>query len=739
MAAGNSRSSSENLSLRNEWAGFDLVKVGGKVPMVYKRNDLVIVSGCITTTSPMKNQAGWDLTVASVAPPDAPRQSAAFLAPTSMSRYEGIYQCGTSVTIWDGGKITINFHKSTNPMVLHFSGLCWAHNQQDEPVLIPVPKYDTRDWLIQHSRPRPESQMTADDAHRSLEADDHYPPALAKCGGIVLLQGMLKESTYGPVSQLVGTLPEGLRPRREVRWLASLLKKDERVLDHSVAVTIRPDGTITVQGGKVHMADQKGNMRVLQQKKKGCLCLDGIRFSLMNGEPIALATHLCTSSSYGSGAASGMGAGSSGGGMPREGRDRSKISYLMTDGSLQQSTAVCMRQGDVVLLEGHLAWVLVRPPNAKQPLATLPRGHWPSRRETFFTRGGSDLEERRRVDVDIYGRIFCPEGVVDGRVELTGILFVAQPPSETELKPRDPDWDDLKLQYHRNEVSVVSTSFDGHELLEQFVRRSNYHEWQFIEYDFNRHAGRKMLLPLGQAVLRGHEKWDPMNLGTKDHQIWKEYKNAVLEKFGVTSFQTLLHVSDTMFDRIAHEVPLRGEDARYLSDKRARARRAWAKQRQFGFTFSRLQELANQIVDQMFEHWDFRAQLQGALHNDFRAPATIEHLLPARKSGQDFFIRKHIKEADMNKFEEVRQFFYLYETTGSNMTHCSLMGSSDVFTTTGKWYFPDAPHVQKQLFENIAWLFPKGIYLYMSERQTFRFPFIEDLDVQCHPDWQGRQ
>lgn len=71
------------------------------------------------------------------------------------------------------------------------------------------------------------------------------------------------------------------------------------------------------------------------------------------------------------------------------------------------------------------------------------------------------------------------------------------------------------------------------------------------------------------------------------------------------------------------------------------------------------------------------------------------------------------------------------------MTHCSLMGSQDFFTTTGKWHFPDSPHVQQQLFENIAWLFPKEIYLYISERQTPRFPFIEDLDIQCAVDWEG--
>lgn len=70
------------------------------------------------------------------------------------------------------------------------------------------------------------------------------------------------------------------------------------------------------------------------------------------------------------------------------------------------------------------------------------------------------------------------------------------------------------------------------------------------------------------------------------------------------------------------------------------------------------------------------------------------------------------------------------------MTHCSLMGAADMFSSTGKWHFPDNPAVQKQLFENIAWLFPKKIYMIMSERQTVCFPFIEDLDVQATVDWR---
>jgi len=142
-------------------------------------------------------------------------------------------------------------------------------------------------------------------------------------------------------------------------------------------------------------------------------------------------------------------------------------------------------------------------------------------------------------------------------------------------------------------------------------------------------------------------------------------------------------------------------------------------------------------VDQMFEHWDFRAQLQGALRNDCSVPPSIEHLFPKRQNSfNERLIQRNVPKADMAKFEEIRQFFYLYETTGCNMTHCSLMGSQDVFTTTGKWHFPDAPEVQKALFENIAWLFPKNMYLYISERQTQRFPFIEDLDIQANTDYQ---
>lgn len=270
----------EELVLRGEWSGFDLVKVGSQPPMTYRRGELLIISGCITTVSPMKNQAGWDLTIGHVDPRNQPdNREVPFLAPMAMSRYEGIYQCGTSMTL-KGKNLTINFGKSTNPMVLHLSGFCCVVSKE-EPIPITVAQYQMRDWMAQSRRD--------DSEERVLEPDELHPPALHRHGDLVFLQGELKESVFGPISQYVGTLPEGCRPKRELRCLANLLEVREsleRVVEHSVAVSVRPDGTISVQGGKVQIVDQKGNMRLLQTKKKGRLCLDGIRFSLVEGQPI---------------------------------------------------------------------------------------------------------------------------------------------------------------------------------------------------------------------------------------------------------------------------------------------------------------------------------------------------------------------------------------------------------------------------------------------------------------------
>ena len=153
-------------------------------------------------------------------------------------------------------------------------------------------------------------------------------------------------ANYGPVAQRVATLPEGLRPLREVRLLANLLRPDkdleERVLGHSVAMTLRPDGTISVQGGKVHAPDNKGNMRVLGQNKSGRLSLDAVRFLLEDGPPVELGVAIRDAASK----------------APAAGA-KAKLDYLTTGRPATTESvhsAVCLKQDDLVFLEGHLSW-----------------------------------------------------------------------------------------------------------------------------------------------------------------------------------------------------------------------------------------------------------------------------------------------------------------------------------------------------------------------------------------------
>lgn len=60
---------------------------------------------------------------------------------------------------------------------------------------------------------------------------------------------------------------------------------------------------------------------------------------------------------------------------------------------------------------------------------------------------------------------------------------------------------------------------------------------------------------------------------------------------------------------------------------------------------------------------------------------------PAGVSGSLWAL--HRENGDIEKYEQIRQFFYYHETNGNSMTHCSLRGSTDTFTDTGKWFFPD--------------------------------------------------
>eukprot|EP00930_Biecheleria_cincta_P042859 TRINITY_DN29496_c0_g1_i1.p1 TRINITY_DN29496_c0_g1~~TRINITY_DN29496_c0_g1_i1.p1 ORF type:complete len:1155 (-),score=186.59 TRINITY_DN29496_c0_g1_i1:430-3831(-) len=718
------------LHLRNEWTGFDLVKVGLEAPCVHRSGNLVVVAGCITTVSPMRQKANFDTQIGGVEHSCAPSRLVTFIAPTAMSRYEGVRQIGTSLIVRDDCKMLINFNKNTNPMVLHIAGL--AYNiSRDEPVPIDIAQYQHPARVPTDTGKDGKGKGKGKDAdfaaHAALHADESDPPSLQVEGNIVSLQGSLVEATFGFDPKHLGRLPESHRPVREVRCLAYLVKDPSTdvgfgcaVAEQTAAVTLKPDGSISVQGGKLQMVDQKGNMRILQQKKKGRLVFDGIRFSLVEGLPLWVTPKL-----------GGPQSPPSNEDFQQESLKRRRL------GLPPKCTAGCIIQERIVLLEGFLEWSSLRQINVKQAIARLPEGCWPPRRLTFFTRGGIDLEERRRVDIDRYGRIFCPEGAPDGHVELSGIIF-AREMHAPDSTPEDPDWDELKLQYNRTAVDVVSSSFDGHDLLEQFIRRCNVYEWKLMANNLCRHSGRVMLMPLGdqQVVQRGWEKGNEWNLDKRDHMLFKNLQAPLKDQFGITIYHTLLHLSDGMFDKVAAAIKMCREDYKHFRGKRRALQTQWAKTRESGIGFEQVRRLAEDIVDQMFEHWDFRAQLQGLLQNDFRAPKTIDHLFPTQGSwAHKKIIKEKVPEVDMKKFEEVRQFFYLYETTGSNMTHCSLMGAADLFTTTGKWHFPDAPEVQQQLFENVAWLFDREIYHYISERQTPHFPFIEDFDIQAPVNW----
>eukprot|EP00435_Cladocopium_sp_Y103_P061195 s321_g22.t2 len=710
----------EELEVRHEWAGFDLLKVGGEKLVFWKEGGLVVLSGCITTTSPMKQKSDFDITVAEVPPSCAPERFTPFIAPTAMSRYEGIRQCGTSTTLRPDGRLVINFNKHLNPMVLHFSGFAYSMGEPE--------------GLIQMIQPDKSSKAETQRPSRLQPMHDDEPAAQLD-GTIVTLQGRLMEATYGFTSQIIGILPERCRPQREIRCLAPLLRKSKDedmgqcdLADQSIALTLKTDGKITVHGGNVHLVDQKGNMRILPQKKRGILSLDGIHFYVGNDTaPVEVSNSLQKSDD-------------------QQITDEKKKEILQIFAPQVRNTAVACRQGSIVLLEGSLNWVSSRPLNTKQAIATLPKGFWPRRRETFFTRGRQ--EERRRVDIDVFGRIFCPEGADRGSdgggyVDLSGVIFI-RTTSPPKGKPLDPEYDELRLQYNRTVVDVASSSFKGHELLEKFIRRCNAYEWKLLHHTMAAQAGRRMMTPgvgrLDEEVpTRGWDRGNEFNLSKREDRLWNNVLRApLLEHYGISTFHTLLHLSCPMLDEVLNCVRgLSDEDRRHIKGLKRSREGDWERTRQPRLTFQCLQELACEISDQMFDHWDFYAQMQGLLKNDFRAPKTIEHLFPRRLNRwQEKLIKDNVPEKDFSKFEEIRQFFFLYETTGSNMTHCSLMGSQDLFTTTGKWYFPDAEDVQQQLFESIGWLFDRNIYHYISERQTAFFPFIEDFDIQANVDWK---
>ena len=325
--------------------------------------------------------------------------------------------------------------------------------------------------------------------------------------------------------------------------------------------------------------DQKGNMRVLPQKKRGMLSLEGIRFYI--GDEV-LPVEVCR-------------------GLQKQEEeqitDEKKKELLQLFAPRVRNTAVACGQGDLVILEGSLEIAALT--NPKMAIARLPKNMWPRRRETFFTRGRQ--EERRRVDVDVYGRIFCPEGADKGSdgggyVDLSGIIFIRG--TQVTGKPRDPDWDELREVRFQSRVAVTTSSVFP-EQLEQFIRRCNVYEWKLLQHTMAASAGRRMIMPgvrlcgggQDDVPVRGWERGNEFNLGKKEDRMWRELLRGPLEEhYGITSFHTLLHLSAPMLDEVLDCCPLLTDRDRRQIRALKHAREAeWERMRQPRLTYQALQ------------------------------------------------------------------------------------------------------------------------------------------------------
>jgi len=688
------------VKLRNVWKGFQYDRIEGNLE-VFESDGLVLISGCVTTTSPFGSKAGFDtrLDYHPLMLQYRPRRERAwFLAPIAVSRYEGIRQCAASAWVNNEGFLYMHYHKNAMPMVVHFSGFAFCSNDEEDA-------YELQ-------------------SIQKLKIEEVDPPRAQRCGDLVMLQGCFQESKLGS-SEKVAVLPKDLRPKREVRCLAPLLvnpdpqsKRDDQNFDdyvglESIAITVQPDGGIYVQGGFVYNVDKKGHMRKLSQKKKGKVCLDGVRFLLCDGMPLKTSSAVKRKEA-------------------KESNDvKPEVSSLMQKfGGAGRSgrSAVCKRLPcGVVVLEGSLDCANLR--NTKLALAQLPDKCRPGRRQSFFTRDRS--EERCRVDIDQWGRIFCPESPGTDGVELSGILFVAcdEPPT---ADPRDWDWDELDLQY-----AAASEEITGQhkQLVDEFIQRCNKYEWDRFDRTIRNH----MRMPLGDLRLRGHRR-DPFNFGWEhEHKrrAWVKLQEPLRTNWGIQTPQQLWQLPQKMLVKVLDTTPcsdLTARDRKDLLDVNEWYHKFWESNRQPGQTFKHLEELADELAAEMFERWDLDAQVKGLLDNNYKLPEALEKFFP-KKRWKEQPAQKDLSEQDKVEFDRIRQFFYYHETNGNSMTHCSLKGCSDTFTDTGKWFFPDSVGVQDELFKGIAWLYDRRIYHYISERQTARFPFIEDFDIQADPDF----
>ena len=81
-----------------------------------------------------------------------------------------------------------------------------------------------------------------------------------------------------------------------------------------------------------------------------------------------------------------------------------------------------------------------------------------------------------------------------------------------------------------------------------------------------------------------------------------------------------------------------------------------------------------------------------------------------------------------SKYQEIRKWMFDHDFEGNNQSHLCLMGGREqLFTRTGKWYFSDDE--LPKLYKNLSWLWAYENVFLMVERQTNRFPYVEDIDV----------
>lgn len=715
------------LRLSATWKAFNMAKSHDTAPSVYLRGALVLVSGSVTAAVAGPAQRGRSsISIGSVDLMFRPYCSCLqFLVPAAASRSEAIRQGGASLTMKDSGELILPLEKrGALPLVLHLSGCAFSVSRNPaQPIEITRSIAQEDDRRERSSRIEP---LFAAEAKLLFMADPSDPPAFLTFGSMVMLQGRLKHAQFGAEVVRVAMLPPGARPRQRLRFLAKLLAKEEvkdqdlpssdvgMEVKHTVTLTINPDGNIFVCGGKVCMQNKRGEFVIHHgERKAGCLCLDGIRFSLIEGVEISCFDEPSNSQA-----------------PPEPSEVRGSLAAFLRPASCKSLAVATKHFGDVVVLEGVVALPSSEQWSRTRPIAQLPKGSWPHRREVFFTSCGSDLQQRLRVDVDMYGRIFCPEGTADGPVELTGILFVAARRAPTQL-PKDQDLDELTFEYKTDEGIVAAP------LLSRFLGHLNLSQLRQLESLFQQYPHSHLKVP--EIKVKGTPA-NPQNLDPKELEIWNQYCEPLRSRFGIDTFRALFEVSGEYLTEIAENVEMSDKHMTELQkwrEKFKRKQRSWCDSENdelYDANF-RLQERAQELVDQMWSEWDSRAKHEAEGTPDQPIPSSTRMLASHR------YVEKTVagfSPQDRRKFhEEIRPFFEHYKSV-SDHTHTTFYGWKDYFASgTGKWCFPDTPEVQDKLFSYMDWLFKRNIRHFMSERPTVHFPFIEDLDVDVRADYMN--